>query len=66
MGILMPATDIAAMTPMLPEVQGRIPGDLRDLSVELARATSRLSGMLAPQVRMEIAGALEWDSEPSG
>lgn len=52
----MPATDIAEMTPMLPEVQGRIPGDLRDLSVELARATSRLSGMLAPQVRMEIAG----------
>lgn len=36
-------TDVSAYTPVLPMVSGKIPGDLRDMAVELSAASARLA-----------------------
>lgn len=37
-------TQITAYTPTLPQLQGEIPGDLRDMAIELGQASARLAG----------------------
>ena len=37
-------TNIAAYTPVMPVVRGELPGELRDLAVELSAASARLAG----------------------
>lgn len=51
-------TDIGAYTPMFPAIAGEIPGDLRDLAVELAAASARLAGRVPAGSQEGLIGLL--------
>jgi Fic family protein len=41
-------TQITAYTPTLPQIQGEIPGDLREMANEIGQASARLEGRVPP------------------
>lgn len=49
---------ISAYTPTMPVLTGEIPGDLRDLAMEVNTASSRLSGRVADGTRCELVKLL--------
>ena len=51
-------TQISAYTPVLPQIQGEIPGDLRDMAIELGQTSARLAGRVPPGTQEGIIDLL--------